>query len=420
MTEPGHKNCSVGLFARPPLRSDVLKRGSRTGARDRARDKEAWLASLVRHFTITMTYEKGATRYLDRINRTVKSSFIYNIPSILFKNKNMSPNDGTGFPSRKQGLIVKDTENAIDSTMAHHPTILIVDDQEWSSRSLESVFSGDEYRVILVHTAHDALAAAKAQLPDLLFINDALPNDDGVKLCHSLRADLEFGKVRPILIIASERPTRDRRLTALRAGAWEVISHPIDAEELLLRIRAYLEASFELDRLRKQCLVDYLTGLYNVRGLEQRAKEITSVARRESQAVACVVLAPIFEFDRDLAAESQGLISGAAARCGSALKSVGRISDAIGRLGPLEFAVLAPSTDKDGAVLLAERMAGALRTCLEAEKLTSFDLRAGFEAVANAGETTMAPSDLLVHATRALQKSRRMGNGDWIQQFTPG
>lgn len=315
---------------------------------------------------------------------------------------------------------MKDAENPIDSTMAHHPTILIVDEQEWSSRSLESVLSGDEYRVILVHTAHDALAATKAQLPDLLFINDLLPNDDGVKLCRSLRADPEFGKVRPILIIASERPTRDRRLTALRAGAWEVISHPIDAEELLLRIRAYLEASFELDRLKKQCLVDYLTGLYNARGLEQRAKEITSVARRESQAVACVVLAPIFEFDRDLAAESQWLISGAAARCGSALKSVGRISDAIGRLGPLEFAVLAPSTDKDGAVLLAERLAGALRTCLEAEKLTSFDLRAGFEAVANAGETTMAPSDLLVHATRALQKSRRMGNGDWIQQFTPG
>ncbi len=323
-------------------------------------------------------------------------------------------------PSRKQRLIVKDTENAIDSTMAHHPTILIVDDQEWSSRSLESVLPGNEYRVILVHTAHDALAATKAQLPDLLFINDLLPNDDGVKLCRSLRADPEFGKVRPILIISPERPTRDRRLTALRAGAWEVISHPIDAEELLLRIRAYLEASFELDRLRKQCMVDYLTGLYNVRGLEQRAKEITSVARREGQAIACVVLAPIFEFDRDLSAKSQAPISGTAARCGTALKSAGRTSDAVGRLGPLEFAVLAPSTDKDGAVLLAERLAEALRSSLEAEQLTSFDVRAGFEAVANAGETTMALSDLLVHATLALQRLRRMSNGEWIQQFTPG
>ena len=199
-----------------------------------------------------------------------------------------------------------------------------------------------------------------------------------------------------------------------------MISHPIDVEELLLRIRAYVEASFELDRLRTQCLVDYLTGLYNVRGLEQRAKEITSVARREGQAIACVVLAPIFEFDRDPTAESQGTTSGTAARCGSALKSVGRISDAMGRLGPLEFAVWAPSTDKAGAVLLAERMAAVLRKCLEAEKVTSFDLRAGFDAVANAGQTTMLPSDLLVHATRALQKSRRIGNGDWIQQFTPG
>ena len=46
------------------------------------------------------------------------------------------------------------------STHTPSPIALIVDDQEWSSRSLESVLSINGYRIIRVGSIHAALEAA--------------------------------------------------------------------------------------------------------------------------------------------------------------------------------------------------------------------------------------------------------------------
>ncbi len=301
---------------------------------------------------------------------------------------------------------------ATASTETRRPVVLIADHQEWSGRSLESVLSDRGYRVILAHTAGKAWDAASAQPPDLLFINSKLPNGDGINLCRRVRNEPQFGAALPILVTAPEPPTRTQRLAALRAGAWEFLSYPLDTEELLLRLQSYLEARFELDQIREQSLVDVLTGLYNLRGLERRVEEIASIATREKQPMACVVLAPTTEFE-----SNDQPLSLAATRCGSAIRRAGRISDAIGRLGSLEFAVVAPSTDENGAIRLAERLAEAIRSSAVGKDAADFDVRAGFEAVSDLREASVLPADFLVHAAKALQESKRLGNGDWIQPF---
>ncbi len=305
------------------------------------------------------------------------------------------------------------------TTATRRPLILIVDDHEWSSRSLESVLSGHRYGVIVTNRASHALEIARTQLPDLLFINNMLPNTDGVDLCRKLREAPYFGAIRPILVTSLDPPTRTQRLAALRAGAWEFITHPIDAEELLMRLDSYLRGTSELDRLREESLIDELTGLYDIRGLERRVQEMASQATRDDRALACIVIATTLEFDREREplAGNDAAISATAARCGSALQSVGRSSDALGRLGRLEFAVVASGTDNDGAIQLAQRLGQALRSALEQEDLTSFDVRAGFDAVSNIRESSMAPGDLLVHATSALRESKRLGDSNWIRPF---
>ena len=189
----------------------------------------------------------------------------------------------------------------------------------------------------------------------------------------------------------------------------------------MLKLRLYLQAGSELNHVREQSLTDELTGLYNLRGLERRVEEIASAAVREAQALACVVLAPTLEFESEREPPSviEEPISEAAVRCGSALKEACRKSDAIGTLGLLEFAVVAPSTDEDGAIKLAERLAEAIRSTVETTDLESFEIRAGVDAVSNAGETSVVPGDLLVHATRALRESKSQHNGDWIQSYRP-
>src|SRR5207245_1875356 len=91
----------------------------------------------------------------------------------------------------------------------------------------------------------------------------------------------------------SPRPaTRHDRVAALRAGAWGCLSEPFDAEEVLALIGTFGAAKLAADRARVAGLVDEETGLYNVRGLTRRAREVASHASRAHAALACVVLAP--------------------------------------------------------------------------------------------------------------------------------
>lgn len=299
--------------------------------------------------------------------------------------------------------------------------MLIVDHREWSSRSLESVLSSDGCQVILAHTVRQAVDRATLHPPDLVFISNTLPNGDGIALCREFRGNARFGLGLPILVTSPEPCTRTERLAALRAGAWEFVSYPIDAEELLLRVHSFWQARLDLNRAREQSLIDELTGLYNLRGLERRAEEITSSASRERQAVACIVLASSTGVGQqgEAITEAPPPTGDLATRAGAVLRRMGRVSDAIGRLGALEFAIVAPGTDGEGAVQLATRLAQALRTTLEDEGREHVDVRAGYDVVPNAGDTSISPHDLLVHASSALQRSRGLNNGAWIQPFQP-
>lgn len=301
------------------------------------------------------------------------------------------------------------------------PVVLIVDDQEWSTRSLESVLAPNGYAVMRAYTAQKGIDRALAQPPDLLFVSSNLPNGDCVGLCRTLRAVPNFGASIPILVTSPERPSREQRLTALEAGAWEFISYPIDAQELLLRLGSYVHAKLEVDSALDRCLVDEPTGLYNLRGLEQRARELRSQAYREHQAMACVVVAPAIDLDTDASSEESEDDSGAstAGVLGRALRGAGRMSDAIGRLGKNEFAILAPSTDAAGAAKLAERIADIVRDGAGQtdEPKDPLRLHAGYDAVANMRETPIEARDLLLHAATALRQVRTKGNGDWIHAF---
>jgi len=95
------------------------------------------------------------------------------------------------------------------------------------------------------------------------------------------------------------------------------------------------------------------------------------------------------------------------------LRGTARRSDAIGRVGPEEFAVIAPGTDRAGAVLLAERLARGVKTLAGATP----GLCAGYDAVGNARYTPIEPKNLLSRATTALRAAKGQGGPNWIQGF---
>jgi diguanylate cyclase (GGDEF)-like protein len=289
------------------------------------------------------------------------------------------------------------------------PIVLIVDDQEWSTRSLESILAPNGFAVMRAYTAKSGLERALAHSPDAVFVNESLPDGSGLTLCRTLRQEQQIGAETPIFTTSPERPTRALRLESFRAGAWDVLAYPIDGEELVLRLDAYVQAKLAADRLREQGLIDGLTGLYNLHGLERRMAELISWAYREQSALACVVFAPV-----DVADDEDRAVARLVGQVAGAFRTSGRISDIIGRLGKTEIAVLAPNTDRTGAVSLAERLGGAISE--SGPVPGGIELRAGYDAVSDARESASHAKDLLIRATLALRKAKANGNG-WVQPY---
>lgn len=298
------------------------------------------------------------------------------------------------------------------------PLVLIANDQEWSARSLESILGPNGYSVVRAYTGQQALERARTSHPDIIILDAQMPDMHGFEVCRALRSDPRFSVTTPIVITTSGPSGRTQRLEAYRCGAWEFLGQPLDGEALLLKLATFLQSKRQVDILREENLLDSGTGLYNMRGLARRAHEIGADALRRREALACVVFAPESELEADEEVPGEELLR-MSDQVGSVFRQVGRGSDAIGRLGPAEFAVIAPATGAEGAVHLVDRLSGAV----EATRIPvrggerSVRVKAGYCAVPDFAESPVDAVELLLRATTALRDLRRGGEGERIRAF---
>lgn len=298
------------------------------------------------------------------------------------------------------------------------PLVLIANDQEWSARSLESILGPNGYAVVRAYTGQQALERARSSQPDLIILDAQMPDMHGFEVCRALRSDPRFSATTPIVITTSGPSGRTQRLEAYRAGAWEFLGQPLDGEALLLKLGTFLDSKREVDALREENLLDPGSGLYNMRGLSRRAREIGAEAFRRRDPVACVVFAPdIDEVEEEAPGDEAHRMSDQVALL---FRQAGRASDAIGRLGLAEYGVIAPATGPEAAVRLARRLGGAIESSpipVRGGERT-LRLRAGYCAVPDFAESSVDAVELLLRATTALRDLRREGHaGERIRAF---
>nr|UXE46027.1 hypothetical protein Hi04_10k_c554_00026 [uncultured bacterium] len=294
------------------------------------------------------------------------------------------------------------------------PIVLVVDDRDWSARSLEGVLAPNGFEVIRASSAEHALERVRQDRPDAILINGQLRDVDTLALCRSVRKDPRVGDRLPIVMTSLERPPLEQRLHALESGAWDYLGYPHGAEELLLKLDLFVRSKLESDRLEDAGFIDQLTGLYSLPGVRRRGEELDSQAYRNSDALACLVLAASSKGSPETALHPELLRTVA-----RALRDTARHSDVIGRTGDGEFVVLAPKTDATGATRLAERFSSAADG-LAHERATSvlpLELRGGFDAVTDARATPRKADDLLLHASVALGQAKSDPASYWLKSF---
>jgi PleD family two-component response regulator len=287
-----------------------------------------------------------------------------------------------------------DDVNARAATSARPPLVLLVAEHEWSIMSLESILAPAGFAVLRAHSGRQALERATAAAPDIIFLEAVLPDMDGVQVCRALRAHPRIPASTPILMVHSGEVTRQQHLGALRAGAWDLVRLPLDAEELLLRVESFVKAKFDADRARTESLVDQSTGLYSLRGILQRAQEIGAQAARYRRPLACLVVSLPPQPPPDPEPEP---LASALETLAATLRGTNRLSDAVGRMSEHDFVILAPDTDADGARRLAERLLDALGRG---------HAQVGCYAVSNFHDAAIEPIQMLVRASQALRASR--------------
>jgi diguanylate cyclase (GGDEF)-like protein len=298
------------------------------------------------------------------------------------------------------------------------PLVLIANDQEWSARSLESILGPSGYSVVRAYTGQQALERVRTARPDLIILDAQMPDVHGFEVCRQLRNDPRLSATTPIIITTSGPSGRTQRLEAYRAGAWEFLGQPVDGEALLLKLATFLQCKREVDALREENLLDTGTGLYNMRGLARRAHEIGADAFRRRDPLACVVFSPELE-DAGPEEASDEEVHRIAEQVGQLFKRVGRASDAIGRLGQSEFAVIAPATGSEGALRLVRRLGSNIESSPIPVRGGERSLRvqAGYCAVPDFAESAVDAVELLLRATTALRDLKRDGDSEDVRAF---
>jgi len=264
------------------------------------------------------------------------------------------------------------------------------------------------YAVQRVPSAQAALAAVRRTSPDAIVVAAALPDMQPAELCLRLRGAARVSPHTPILIVG-ELASRDARLAALRAGASCIFGEPLDVAELLIKLDSYAQLKTLAEQMQSNSLLDRETGLYNFQGLSRRVEELGALSVRAHGALACVVLA--------IEVEDEGVLPEVRVFCAQTIKGGVRHSDVPGRIDAAEFAVVAPRTSATGAIQLAQRLAGVMRRRSHAGAVPSFQLRAGYDAIANLAYAPGSASDLLVRARRAWHAADASSRLGWIRPF---
>ncbi len=287
------------------------------------------------------------------------------------------------------------------------PLVLVANDQEWSARTLESVLGQAGFAVVRAYTGRQAVDIARRTQPDAVILDVGMPDIGGIEVCQMLRSDVGLSQSTPIVMTTAGPASRALRLDALRAGAWELLGEPIDSEALLLKMGAFVQSKREIDQVRDTAVIDPATGLYNVRGLARRAKEIGADAARRHAALACVVVAPTSEVPESALSDHEDL-SRMVAYLSEICRETTRTSDAVGHLGQLEFAIIAPASDMAGALKIVERVQEAVdaRPLMLAGEFRQLRVRAGYSAVSDFAESTVDAVELMLRAATALRHTR--------------
>jgi twitching motility two-component system response regulator PilH len=130
-------------------------------------------------------------------------------------------------------LVTAQTE---DMTMAIK-NILLVDDSKTELHFLSDLLSKRGFGVRTAENGEEAMRRLGEEKPDLILMDVVMPGQNGFQLTRAITRDPRFVNV-PVIMCTSKNQETDK-VWGMRQGARDYIVKPVDADELVAKIKAF-------------------------------------------------------------------------------------------------------------------------------------------------------------------------------------
>lgn len=109
---------------------------------------------------------------------------------------------------------------------------------------LTRMFTAEKYGVTTQGTVKEGFESCLKELPDLVILDVALPDGNGLDLCKRMKEHPRIKHI-PIIILTGDATTVENRILGLEYGADDYVLKPFIPSGLLSRVAGIIKHSFE-------------------------------------------------------------------------------------------------------------------------------------------------------------------------------
>jgi two-component system cell cycle response regulator len=290
--------------------------------------------------------------------------------------------------------------------------VLVVDDNERQAQRLMTELAV-EHRPVMETDPEKAHLTARGPV-DLIIVNATAKAFDGLRFAATIRSD-EATRHLPILAIV-DPDERHRLVKALEIGVNDLLTKPLDPQEMAARARTQIRRKRYTDFLRDNldqslelAVTDQLTGLHNRRYMEGQLGALVKRATHGGDPVSALMI-DIDHFKKINDAFGHDIGDEVLREFAVRLASNVRAIDLPCRYGGEEFTVIMPGARLEDAQRVAERIrlhvAGSPFRVAGGKELLTVTISIGVATTVGEGD---APEALLKRADEAVYEAKASG-----------
>ncbi|WP_457423926.1 putative bifunctional diguanylate cyclase/phosphodiesterase [Roseateles sp. P5_E7] len=148
--------------------------------------------------------------------------------------------------------------------------VMMVDDEALMTDLIQTYLEDEGYaNFVATNDPREALALLRREEPGLVLLDLMMPQMSGFEVLEAIRADPEL-RYTPVIVLTASTGA-DAKLRALQLGATDFLAKPVDASELVLRVRNTLAYhQYHVQRIN----FDALTGLPHQRQFDRHTDSL--------------------------------------------------------------------------------------------------------------------------------------------------